>query len=41
VDIHLAILPDGTQYPVLMSIEAPSKKLSITTANSKFSKVVS
>jgi hypothetical protein len=39
VDVHFAILPDGTLYPALMSIEAPSKKLSITTANSKFSKV--
>jgi hypothetical protein len=41
VDIRFAILPDGTMYPALMSIEAPSKKLSITTANSKFSKVAS
>ena len=41
VDVHFAILPDGTVYPALMSIEAPSKKLSITTANSKFSKVTS
>jgi hypothetical protein len=39
VDIHFAVLPDGTVYPALMSIEAPSKKLSITTVNSKFSKV--
>jgi hypothetical protein len=39
VDVHCAILPDATVYPALMSIEAPSKKLSITTANSKFSKV--
>ena len=39
VDVHFAVLPDGTVYPMLMSIEAPSKKLSITTANSKFSKV--
>jgi hypothetical protein len=39
VDIHCATLPDGTAYPALMSIEVPSKKLSITTANSKFSKV--
>jgi hypothetical protein len=39
VDIHCAVLPDGTVYPALMSTEVPSKKLSITTANSKFSKV--
>jgi pimeloyl-ACP methyl ester carboxylesterase len=36
-----AVLPDGTLYPALMSIAAPSKKLSITSANSKFSKVKS
>jgi hypothetical protein len=41
VDVHCATLPDGTVYPALMSIKAPSKKLSITTANSKFSKVAS
>ena len=41
VDVHCAILPDGTVYPALVSIEAPSKKLSITTANSKFSKIAS
>jgi hypothetical protein len=41
VDIHFAILPDGTMYPAFMSIKAPSKKLSITAANSKFSKVAS
>jgi hypothetical protein len=40
VEIHFAILPDGTVYPTLTSIEAPSKKLSIETANSDFSKVV-
>ena len=41
LDIHCATLPDGTVYPALTSIEVPSKKLSITTANSKFSKVAS
>jgi hypothetical protein len=41
LDVHFAVLPDGTLYPALMSIEAPSKKLSITIANSKFSKVAS
>jgi hypothetical protein len=41
VDVHFAVLPDGTLYPALMSIESPSKKLSITSANSKFSKVAS
>ena len=41
VNVRFAILPDGTMYPALMSIEVPSNKLSITTANSKFSKVAS
>jgi hypothetical protein len=40
VEIYFAILPDGTLYPAVTSIEASSKKLSIETANSDFSKVV-
>jgi hypothetical protein len=40
VEIHFAIFPDGTVYPAVTSIEASSKKLSIETANSDFSKVV-
>lgn len=39
MEVHCAALPDGTVYAALMSIEVPSKKLSITTANSKFSKI--
>jgi hypothetical protein len=41
VDVHFAILPDGTVYPAVTSIEAPSKKLSIATVNSDFSKAAS
>jgi hypothetical protein len=40
LDIHFAILADGTMYPAVTSIEAPSKKLSIATVNSDFSKAV-
>ena len=40
VDIHFSLLADGTLYPALTSVEAPSKKLSIATADSEFSKAV-
>jgi hypothetical protein len=40
VDVHFAVLPDGTVYPALTLIEASSKKLSIETANSNFSRIV-
>ncbi len=40
VDIRFSILADGTMYPALTSIELPSKKLSIATVNSDFSKAV-
>lgn len=40
VDIHFSRLADGTIYPALTSIEAPAKKLSITTVDSDFSKAV-
>jgi hypothetical protein len=39
-DVHFAVLPDGTVYPALTLVEARSKKLSIETVNSDFSKVV-
>jgi hypothetical protein len=38
VDLNFSTLPDGTLYPALNSINAPSKKLSIATVNSSFSK---
>ena len=37
-DVSMATLPDGTKYPALTSINAPTKRLSITTAESDFSK---
>jgi hypothetical protein len=40
VDVNFGVLPDGTAYPALTSIQAPSKKLSIATTNSDFSKTV-
>jgi hypothetical protein len=40
VAIRFSLLADGTMYPSLTSIEAPSKKLSITTVDSDFSKTV-
>jgi hypothetical protein len=38
VNVDFSTPPDGTLYPALNSIEAPSKKLSIATVNSNFSK---
>jgi hypothetical protein len=40
VNLDFSTLPDGTLYPALNSIEAPSKKLSIATVNSSFSKAI-
>jgi hypothetical protein len=40
VDVRFSTLADGTVYPALTSIRAPSKKLSIATADSNFSKTV-
>jgi hypothetical protein len=40
VDIHFSLLADGTIYPALTSIEAPSMKLSIATVDSDFSKAI-
>ena len=37
-DVQFSLLPDGTVYPSITSINAPSKKISITTASSDFSK---
>lgn len=40
VDVRFSILADGTTYPALTSIAAPSMKLSIYTLNSNYSKAV-
>jgi hypothetical protein len=40
VDVRFSTLADGTVYPALTSIKAPSKKLLIATADSSFSKTV-
>jgi hypothetical protein len=38
IDVHFSTLADATSYPDLTSIQAPSKKLSITTSESDFLK---
>jgi hypothetical protein len=38
IEVRFSTLADGTSYPALTSIEAPSKKLSITTSESDFVK---
>jgi len=37
-DVQFSLLPDGTAYPSFTTINAPSKKISITTVSSDFSK---
>jgi hypothetical protein len=37
-DVQFSQLPDGTVYPSVTAINAPSKKISITTVSSDFSK---
>ena len=36
IDVRFSTLADGTSYPALTSIQAPSKKLSIATSQSDF-----
>jgi len=38
-DVQFSLLPDGTTYPSVSTINAPSKKISITTVSSDFSKL--
>lgn len=38
-DVQFSQLPDGTAYPSITTINAPSKKVSITTVSSDFSKL--
>lgn len=38
--VHFAELPDGTMYPALTSLQAPSKKLTITTTEANFSRTI-
>lgn len=38
--VQFAMLPDGTSYPHVITIEAPEKRLSIVTVQSKFSRPV-
>ncbi len=40
VDVQFAVLPDGTHYPSVTTINAPGKHISITTVQSDFSKAV-
>jgi hypothetical protein len=39
VHVEFSLLPDGTAYPSVTTINAPSKKLSVTTVSSEFSRV--
>lgn len=41
VDVQFSSLPDGTAYPSITRINSPSKKVSITTVSSNFSKPAS
>jgi len=38
-DVQFSLLPDATAYPSITTINAPSKKISITTLSSDFSKL--
>jgi hypothetical protein len=40
LDVRFSTLPEGTRYPALTSIDAPSMKLSIATIESDFTKPV-
>lgn len=40
VDVDFSSLADGTLYPSLTSVNAPSKKLSLTTVSSDFSRAI-
>ena len=39
IDVRFAVLSDGTLYPALTSVEAPSKKTSMSIADSNFVRV--
>jgi hypothetical protein len=39
-DVRFASLPDGTTYPSLTTINAPSKKIAISTGSSDFAKIL-
>lgn len=39
-DVEFASLADGTSYPSITTIRVPSKKLSLTTVSSNFSKAI-
>jgi hypothetical protein len=39
-DVQFAVLPDGTHYPGVTTINAPGKRISITAVQSDFSKTV-
>jgi hypothetical protein len=38
--VDFSALEDGTEYPRITTIDAPSKKLAITTVNSNYSRVI-